>query len=117
MGIMPTETELALEQTQQGVSYEVLNIRVILFSIHDDNGNPSRVNIKQLYGRGSKTLSWKPCQGGSSKLSLPDHRYKKRCYNLIPAESRFTTSCSIDKDKYNMKDQEHVLKSSAISDV
>ncbi|GJR95337.1 hypothetical protein Tco_0267511 [Tanacetum coccineum] len=26
---MPTEMELTLEQTQQGVSYEVLNIRVI----------------------------------------------------------------------------------------
>ncbi|GJZ56769.1 hypothetical protein Tco_0612263 [Tanacetum coccineum] len=25
--------------------------------------------------RGSNTLSWKPCQGGSSKLNLPDHRY------------------------------------------
>ncbi|GJX95829.1 hypothetical protein Tco_0351627 [Tanacetum coccineum] len=23
---------------------------------------------------GSSTLSWKPCQGGSSKLSLPDYR-------------------------------------------
>ncbi|GJW70780.1 retrovirus-related pol polyprotein from transposon TNT 1-94 [Tanacetum coccineum] len=50
MRIMPTETELTLEQSQQGVSYEVLNIRVILFSIHHDDGNPSRVNIKQLYG-------------------------------------------------------------------
>nr|GEW57197.1 reverse transcriptase domain-containing protein [Tanacetum cinerariifolium] len=38
------------------------------------NGNPSRVNIKQLCGRGYNTLSWKPCQGGSSKLNLPDHR-------------------------------------------
>nr|GEW51957.1 hypothetical protein [Tanacetum cinerariifolium] len=32
------------------------------------NGNPSRVNIKQLCGRGSNTLSWKPCQGGSLKI-------------------------------------------------
>nr|GEY36843.1 retrovirus-related Pol polyprotein from transposon TNT 1-94 [Tanacetum cinerariifolium] len=33
------------------------------------NGNPSRVNNKQLCGsvRGTNTLSWKPCQGGSSK--------------------------------------------------
>ncbi|GJX07936.1 retrovirus-related pol polyprotein from transposon TNT 1-94 [Tanacetum coccineum] len=29
----------------------------------------------------------KPCQGGSSKLNLPDHRFRRRCYNLIPAES------------------------------
>nr|GEU98044.1 hypothetical protein [Tanacetum cinerariifolium] len=71
IGIMPIETELVLEQFQQGVSYEVSNIRVILVSIHSDDGNPSRVNIKQLCG--SNPLSWKPCQGGSSKLSLLDH--------------------------------------------
>ncbi|GJW07312.1 hypothetical protein Tco_1569735 [Tanacetum coccineum] len=47
MGIMPTKTELALEQTQQGVSDEVLNIRVILHSVHSDDGNPTSVNIKQ----------------------------------------------------------------------
>ncbi|GKE31853.1 hypothetical protein Tco_1451175, partial [Tanacetum coccineum] len=71
MGIMPTKTELALEQTQQGVSNKVLmlsgiedshhgpsdamhnppsplkNIRVILHSIHSDDGNPSSANIKQ----------------------------------------------------------------------
>ncbi|GJV97285.1 hypothetical protein Tco_1548862 [Tanacetum coccineum] len=35
----------------------------------------------------SNTLSWKPCQGGSSKLSLPDHRYKRRCCSLTPVES------------------------------
>nr|GEW07864.1 retrovirus-related Pol polyprotein from transposon TNT 1-94 [Tanacetum cinerariifolium] len=32
-------------------------------------------------------------------------------------ESRFTTSCSIDKDEYMMKAQVHVSRSSAISDV
>ncbi|GJZ41513.1 retrovirus-related pol polyprotein from transposon TNT 1-94 [Tanacetum coccineum] len=42
--------------------------------------------------------------------------YKRRRYNLILAESRFTTSCSIDKDKYMTKAQVHVLKSSTISD-
>ncbi|GJX95262.1 retrovirus-related pol polyprotein from transposon TNT 1-94 [Tanacetum coccineum] len=47
MGIMPTKTELALEQTQQGVSNEVLNIRVILHNTHSDNGNPTSANIKQ----------------------------------------------------------------------
>ncbi|GJW31218.1 hypothetical protein Tco_0051250 [Tanacetum coccineum] len=35
--------------------------------------------------KGSKTLSWKPYQGDS--LNLPDHRYKRRCCSLIPAES------------------------------
>nr|GEW11267.1 retrovirus-related Pol polyprotein from transposon TNT 1-94 [Tanacetum cinerariifolium] len=38
-------------------------------------------------------------------------------FNLISAESRFMTSCSIVKDKYMMKAQVHVSKSSAISGV
>nr|GFA04953.1 hypothetical protein [Tanacetum cinerariifolium] len=38
-------------------------------------------------------------------------------YNLIPAESKFKTPCSIIKDKYMMKAQVHVSKSSAISDI
>ncbi|GJS34543.1 hypothetical protein Tco_0532925 [Tanacetum coccineum] len=44
-------------------------------------------------------------------------RYKQRCCSLIPAESRFKTSCSINKDKYMMKAQVRVSKSSVISDV
>ncbi|GKD54176.1 hypothetical protein Tco_1287563 [Tanacetum coccineum] len=63
----------------------------------------------------SYALSWKPCQGDS--LNLPNHRIRRRCCSLILAESRFKTSCSIDKDKYMMKAQAHVSKSSAISDV
>nr|GEX91319.1 hypothetical protein [Tanacetum cinerariifolium] len=58
------------------------------------NGNPSRVNIKQLRGR---IRQWR--------------------YNLIPAESRFKTPCLIIKDMYMMKAQVHVSKSFAISDV
>nr|GEZ40310.1 hypothetical protein [Tanacetum cinerariifolium] len=85
------------------------------------NGNPSRVNIKQLCIR-------KPCQGGSSKLNLPIHMYnihtvkrssrnrRRRRYNLIPAKSRFKTPCSIIKDNM-MKAQVHMSKSFAISDV
>ncbi|GJY96994.1 hypothetical protein Tco_0513904 [Tanacetum coccineum] len=44
---MLTKINLALEQSQQGASNDVLNIRVILFSIHSDDENPSSVNIKQ----------------------------------------------------------------------
>nr|GEV24482.1 hypothetical protein [Tanacetum cinerariifolium] len=55
------------------VRVEVL--RVILFSIHSDDGNPSNANIKQAL-RGSNTSSWKSCQGGSSKLNLSDHRFQ-----------------------------------------
>ncbi|GJR31163.1 retrovirus-related pol polyprotein from transposon TNT 1-94 [Tanacetum coccineum] len=55
-GRMPTKIELTLEQSQQGVSNDVLNVPT--------------------------PLSWKPCQGDS--LNLPDHRYNiytvKRSY-------------------------------------
>ncbi|GJW42174.1 hypothetical protein Tco_0070973 [Tanacetum coccineum] len=44
---MRTKTELTFEQTQQGTSDEVLNIRVIPHSIHSDDGNPTSANIKQ----------------------------------------------------------------------
>ncbi|GJV96880.1 hypothetical protein Tco_1548457 [Tanacetum coccineum] len=47
MGIMQTKTKLTLEQTQQGVSDEFLNIKVILHSIHIDDENPTSANIKQ----------------------------------------------------------------------
>ncbi|GJZ79226.1 retrovirus-related pol polyprotein from transposon TNT 1-94 [Tanacetum coccineum] len=84
MGIMPTETELALEQSKQGVSYEVSspthypcdncqNIRVILFSIYSDDGNPSRVNINQLCDAPvtrAASAAAKPCQGDSFEFYL-----------------------------------------------
>nr|GFA42290.1 hypothetical protein [Tanacetum cinerariifolium] len=38
-------------------------------------------------------------------------------YNLIPAESKFKTPMLDHQDKYMMKAQVHVSKSSAISDV
>nr|GEV20734.1 retrovirus-related Pol polyprotein from transposon TNT 1-94 [Tanacetum cinerariifolium] len=90
--------------------------RVILFSIHNDEWK-SFQSQDQTALWGSNTLSWKPCQGGSSKLNLPHHRIRQWRYNLIPAESRFKTSCSIDKDKYMMKAQAHLLKSSTISEM
>nr|GEV66092.1 reverse transcriptase domain-containing protein [Tanacetum cinerariifolium] len=40
---------------------------------------------------------------------------KRWCYNLILAELKFKTSCSIIKDKFMMKAQVHVSKYSAIS--
>nr|GEX77548.1 hypothetical protein [Tanacetum cinerariifolium] len=49
------------------------------------------------------------------KLILSVHRIRRWRFNLIPAESKFKTSCSIIKDKYMMKAQVHVSNSSAIS--
>nr|GEW68487.1 retrovirus-related Pol polyprotein from transposon TNT 1-94 [Tanacetum cinerariifolium] len=92
-GIMHTNIKLTLKQSQQGVSSDVLNIRVIP-KYHSENGNPTSANIKQVLGRtfrvilfsihsdewksfqsqhqtalrGTNTLSWKPCQRDSSKI-------------------------------------------------
>nr|GEY88767.1 retrovirus-related Pol polyprotein from transposon TNT 1-94 [Tanacetum cinerariifolium] len=70
----------------------------------------------------------KSTSGGAQFLDVPVMRTSKYGksnaivisrwrYNLIPAESKFKTSCSIIKDKHMMKAQVHVSKSSAISDV
>nr|GEU82653.1 hypothetical protein [Tanacetum cinerariifolium] len=54
-GIVSTEMELELEQTQQGSSHEVSNIRAIP-KYHSEDGNPARANIKQALGT-SKTMN------------------------------------------------------------
>ncbi|GJY94361.1 retrovirus-related pol polyprotein from transposon TNT 1-94 [Tanacetum coccineum] len=55
-----------------------LNIRVILFSIHNDDGNPSSVNIKQHCGR-----------------------YKRQCCSLVPAKSDSLTHAYTQALKVN----------------
>ncbi|GJS99247.1 hypothetical protein Tco_0820417 [Tanacetum coccineum] len=67
---------------------------------------------------GSNTLSWKPCQGGSSKLNLPDH-------SLIPTESdslphahaQATKTYYKHQDSRIKKAQELKTKTSANSDI
>ncbi|GJR63185.1 hypothetical protein Tco_1505347 [Tanacetum coccineum] len=84
VGRMPTKIELTLEQSQQGVSNDVLSpthypcdsartFRVILFSIHNDEWKSFQCHHQTALR--SYTLSWKPCQGDS--LNLPDHRIHK----------------------------------------
>nr|GEW48852.1 hypothetical protein [Tanacetum cinerariifolium] len=48
---------------------------------------------------------------------FPLLRIRRWRYNRIPAESRFRTPCLIVKDKFMIKAQVHVSKSSAISNV
>nr|GEW76112.1 retrovirus-related Pol polyprotein from transposon TNT 1-94 [Tanacetum cinerariifolium] len=67
-------------------------VRRLVFTL--TNGNPSRVNIKQLRGR---IRRWR--------------------YNLTPVESKFKTPMLDHQDKHMMKAQVHVSKSSVISDV
>ncbi|GJT39863.1 hypothetical protein Tco_0939728 [Tanacetum coccineum] len=74
---------------------------------------------------GSYALSWKPCQGDSSKLNLPDHRYKRRCCSLIPTESdslphahtQATKTYYKHQDSKIKKAQELNTKTSANSDI
>ncbi|GKA44625.1 hypothetical protein Tco_0737349 [Tanacetum coccineum] len=71
----------------------------------------------------SYALSWKPCQGDS--LNLPDHRYKRRCCSLIPAESdslphahaQTTKTYYKHQDSRIKKAQELKTKTSANSDI
>ncbi|GJR33440.1 integrase, catalytic region, zinc finger, CCHC-type containing protein [Tanacetum coccineum] len=83
-GIMPIKIELTLEQSQQGVSNDVLLYLVILPETSDDNLR-------------SYALSWKPYQGDS--LNLLDHRFiikmERRLHIL--AEVGFITTCSCSK--------------------
>ncbi|GKB64537.1 hypothetical protein Tco_0920723 [Tanacetum coccineum] len=72
-GRMPTKIELTLEQSQQGVSNDVLTFRDdTLFSIHNDEWKSFQCHHQTALR--SYALSWKPCQGDS--LNLPDHRYQ-----------------------------------------
>nr|GEX89207.1 retrovirus-related Pol polyprotein from transposon TNT 1-94 [Tanacetum cinerariifolium] len=93
-------------------------VEVLVFAMM--NGNPSRVNIKQFCGRKIVTIRFTLTVLSALRRSGNENkqvRIRRRRYNLIPAESRFKTSCSILKDKYMMKAQVHLSKSSAISDV
>ncbi|GKE53199.1 hypothetical protein Tco_1488355, partial [Tanacetum coccineum] len=60
--------------------------RVILFSIHSDNGNPSSINIKQHWGR--------------SVLTEP----RRQCSSLTPAESNSLPHAQASKTSYKHQD-------------
>ncbi|GJS37609.1 hypothetical protein Tco_0535991 [Tanacetum coccineum] len=85
---MPTKMELTLEQTQQGVSYEVSisiegNIRVILFTVKmeillEPTSNKlmfdeSNTNVLERF----YTSAGNPVKEILLKLNLPDHRILK----------------------------------------
>ncbi|GJV67651.1 hypothetical protein Tco_1483160 [Tanacetum coccineum] len=97
MGIMKTKTELTLEQTQQGVSDEVLNIRVMLYSIHNDDGNPTSANIKQ---------------------ALQQDHVKMEMETPRSSRVKFITACSysVIKSKDMIKAQVHVTRVFRYSD-
>nr|GEZ88056.1 retrovirus-related Pol polyprotein from transposon TNT 1-94 [Tanacetum cinerariifolium] len=89
----------------KGVIRQLRAFRVILFSIYSDEWK-SFQSQHQTALRGTNTLSWKPCNGGSVDGVTTSFQ---RSQNSRPP-------CSIIKDKYMMKAQVHVSKSFAISD-
>ncbi|GJV47492.1 retrovirus-related pol polyprotein from transposon TNT 1-94 [Tanacetum coccineum] len=76
---------------------------------------------------GEKLVSWSSKKQDCTALSTAEAEYvslsacctqvSRRYQLLVQDESRFKTLCSIDKDKFMMKAQVYVSKSSAISDV
>ncbi|GJZ42609.1 hypothetical protein Tco_0589864 [Tanacetum coccineum] len=69
---MPTKIELTLEQSQQGVSNDVLvavcsSLRLLKPKVHKSSLEPEEIR--------SYALSWKPYQRDS--LNLPDHRIRR----------------------------------------
>ncbi|GJX30709.1 hypothetical protein Tco_0240564 [Tanacetum coccineum] len=82
---MPTEMELTLEQTQQGVSYEVLNIRVISFTMKmeillEPTSNKLMVEHAEFDESDTYVLERFDTSAGNPvkeillKLNLPDHK-------------------------------------------
>nr|GEX01166.1 hypothetical protein [Tanacetum cinerariifolium] len=98
LGIVPTEMELELEQSQQGSSHEV-SVRT-----------KGVEELKRIKDSNYVIHSYRV-------VCFETFRIRRWRYNLIPAKSKFMTSCSIVKDKYMMKAQVHVSKSFTISDV
>ncbi|GKB22193.1 hypothetical protein Tco_0856116 [Tanacetum coccineum] len=78
---MPTEMELTLEQTQQGVSHEVSNIRVNSFTMKMEILLESTSNKLMVDGNPVKKILL--------KLNLSDHRLCKMVMEVpIPAGSQ-----------------------------
>ncbi|GJU95610.1 retrovirus-related pol polyprotein from transposon TNT 1-94 [Tanacetum coccineum] len=75
-GKMPTKIELTLEQSQQGVSNDVLvsieGVEELKRNVWIKGEKQSKASSHLRQKLGSYALSWKPCQGDS--LNLPDHR-------------------------------------------
>ncbi|GKA80370.1 hypothetical protein Tco_0786966 [Tanacetum coccineum] len=110
MEIMQTKTELTLEQTQQGVSDRVVNIRVMLHSIHNNDRNTS-ANIKQalwqivtnrfiLIVLSALRRSSKENKQVRSVLIKPEVHIKMEMEIPCSNKVKFITTCSYSVNKY-----------------
>ncbi|GKC19436.1 hypothetical protein Tco_1021586 [Tanacetum coccineum] len=99
---MPTEMELTLEQTQQGVSYEVSNIRVNSFTmkmeilleptsnklmVEHAEFDESNANVLERF----YTSAGNPVKEILLKLNLPDHRILKDGGEVLKITSPLTS--------------------------
>ncbi|GKB98830.1 hypothetical protein Tco_0984967 [Tanacetum coccineum] len=101
---MPTEMELTLEQTQQGVSYEVSNIRVISFTMKMEillEPTSNKLMVERFY-----TSAGNPVKEILLKLNLPDHRILKDGGEVKEFQRSFRHS---DTERLSRSDE--VLKS------
>ncbi|GJV19525.1 retrovirus-related pol polyprotein from transposon TNT 1-94 [Tanacetum coccineum] len=129
--------ELVLEQTQQGTSYEVsvsaegveeLKRKVKIKGekkealltlrqkpehqsdtkvIHNDDGNPSRANIKQALGR-FNTTAGNPVKEILLKLNLPDHRLTSISSVRRPSNRDSSLKNSVLSNTKNSSEKEEV---------
>nr|GEV92893.1 retrotransposon protein, putative, Ty3-gypsy subclass [Tanacetum cinerariifolium] len=108
-----------------GSNTDITNLQECLKTLYSSADCTSNPNDKGKCAHKFYTLSWKPCQGGSSKLNLPVHRNKRWCCRLIPAESdslphahaQTTKTYYKHQDSRINKAQELKTKTSATSDI
>ncbi|GJV28038.1 hypothetical protein Tco_1384486 [Tanacetum coccineum] len=123
---MPTEMELTLEQTQQGVSYEVSNIRVNSFTMKmeillEPTSNKLMVEHAEYDESNTYVLERFNTSAGNPvkkillKLNLSDHRLCKMVVEVPDSSwlTRSITTCSYPTDKHKviMKAQYSTLAS------
>nr|GEU81980.1 hypothetical protein [Tanacetum cinerariifolium] len=106
-GIVPTEMELELEQTQQGSSHEVSNIRVIP-KYHSEDGNPARANIKQALGRRfflrlNLPDHWSVLTGSGVKMEMEIPRSSRVYFIAVCSYSTYTSKELIKVQVYALK--------------
>ncbi|GJR76836.1 hypothetical protein Tco_0089201 [Tanacetum coccineum] len=118
---MPTEMELTLEQTQQGVSYEVSNIRVEF--IHNKMEIPLEPTSNKLMVEHAEydesntyvlerfnATAGNPVKKILLKLNLSDHRLFKMVVEVPDSSCSEVPYHMTDKHKDIMKAQVHVSR-------
>ncbi|GJS34145.1 hypothetical protein Tco_0532527 [Tanacetum coccineum] len=117
---MPTEMELTLEQTQQGVSYEVSVFTMKMEILLEPTSNKLMVEHAEYDESNTYVLERFNTSAGNPvkkillKLNLSDHRLCKMVVEVPDSSwlTRSITTCSYPTDKHKviMKAQVHVSR-------